>query len=84
MLAHTARKRLVTRVWLMAELNSRLHRAERLDPRYSSCRVKQLSPLQDGRANWAAELFEVRGQDQCLDHVTEIVSELQRNCDVAW
>ena len=83
-MAHKARKRLVTRVWLMAELNSRLRRAERLDPNCGSCRVKQLSPAQDGRANWSAELFEVRGQDQCPDHVTEIVSELQQNCDVAW
>jgi hypothetical protein len=84
MLARRAEKRLVTRVWLMAELNARLRSAERLDPRRSSCRVKQLSPLNEGRANWAAELFEVRSQDPCIDHVTEIVSELQQTCDVAW
>ena len=78
-------KRLVTRVWLMAELNDRLRRAERLDPRLGSCRVKQLSPLQSGdRANWDVELFDVKATEQSREHVTEIVSQMQRNCDVAW
>ena len=83
-MAHPVGKRLVTRVWLMAELNARLRKAERQDPDCCGCRVKQLSPLDHGGANWAAELFEVRCEGPCLDQVTEIVSELQQNCDVAW
>jgi hypothetical protein len=80
-----ANKRLVTRVWLMAELNDRLRRAERLDPRLGNCRIKQLSPLQSGnRANWDVELFDLKGEGQSREHVTEIVSQMQRNCDVAW
>jgi hypothetical protein len=87
MLEQVANKRLVTRVWLMAELNERLRRAERLDPGCCGCRVKQLSPLEPGGrggANWAAELFDIKCEGRCLDQVMEIVSQLQQNCDVAW
>ncbi|MDB5978743.1 MAG: hypothetical protein JWR07_5503 [Nevskia sp.] len=78
-------KRQVTRVWLLAELNARLKRAEKLDAQCCGCRVKNLLPLPaSGPANWAIELFDSKCEAQCLGQVTEIVAYLQQRCDVAW
>lgn len=78
-------KRQVTRVWLLAELNTRLKRAEKLDAQCHGCRVKNLLPLPaGGMNNWTVELFSSKCEGPCLSQVTEIVVHLQQRCEVAW
>ncbi|MDE0854336.1 MAG: hypothetical protein OSA97_07930 [Nevskia sp.] len=78
-------KRQVTRVWLLAELNARLRKVEKLDPQCCGCRIKQLSPLPPGApANWTIELFGAKCDGPCLGQVSEIVAQMQRHCEIVW
>lgn len=78
-------KRIVTRVWLLSDLNLRLKRLEREHPDCCGCRVKQIMPLNgDAHANWTADLFETRCEGLCLDQVTAVIGQMQRHCNVAW
>jgi hypothetical protein len=78
-------KRTVTRVWLLSELNTQLKRLEKEHPDCCGCRVRQIAPLNGLQpANWAADLFETRCEGPCLDHVSEVIGQMQRHCDVAW
>ncbi len=78
-------KRTVTRVWLMSDLNLRLKRLEREHPDCCGCRVRQITPLDgDAQANWTADLFDTRCDGPCLDQVTDVIGQMQRQCNVAW
>jgi hypothetical protein len=78
-------KRSVTPVWLISELNFRLKQAEGRREECCGCRVRQVVPPQqaDG-ANWSAELFSGKCLEPCLDHVDEIIRQMQRVYEVAW
>lgn len=78
-------KRQVTRVWLMAELNSRLKQAGRNGAVCGGCRIRNLVQQPPGAsANWTVELFESKCGDACLDSLREIVVHAQQRCEVAW
>lgn len=78
-------KRVVTRVWLMAELNAQLKAVEKEHADCGGCRVKRLTPVESSSAaNWVAELFGTGCQGTCLDHCAEIIDQMQRHCDVTW
>ena len=66
-------------------MKSLAQRLEKEHPDCCGCRVRQIAPLNGLQpANWAADLFETRCEGPCLDHVSEVIGQMQRHCDVAW